>query len=197
MDEMGLCWFAVFTLVLCTTLGEKQDEILISKIGKLHFQLFKSIQRKANLVKSATFETRCSNNGCSFDDCRGGKQKDEHKCRDGWKKFNEHCYKLITTKLNFFEAEMFCRTQQSSLVNIENTNEDAWIKGFKEKHVWISGTDLAKHGEWKWFSSGRTMKFTNWARGQPQKNHEHCAVYYIGGWHDASCSIKSSFICKY
>lgn len=199
MNEMGLCLFAVLAIVLCTALGEKQDDILISKIGKLHFQLFKSIQRKFNLLKTATFETWCSSDGCTFNNFTRAKQTQRQlKCRDGWQKFNEHCYKLVTTKVNFFEAEMYCRKEQSSLVDIDNAEEDAWIKGFKKDFLWISGTDLATHGEWRWLSSGETMKFTNWAIDQPQNNQEHCANYYIGGWHDASCSnLKSPFICKY
>ena len=79
------------------------------------------------------------------------------KCKQGFKMFRNHCYKFVTTKMNFFNAEMFCRTQQSSLVDIGDAEEDKWIKKISNElssDVWISATDLAQAGEWKWLSTG-------------------------------------------
>lgn len=47
--------------------AEKRDIALIMYTIKRHyFKLFKSIQREANAISSATFETHCSNSGCFY-----------------------------------------------------------------------------------------------------------------------------------
>lgn len=94
--------------------------------------------------------------------------------------------------MNFFEAEMFCRTQQSSLTDICDANEEQWIRKLMEDpKIWTSGSDLAEHGEWKWLSSGLPMTFTNWTKGQPQNNQEHClCVLKPSAWMTAA-AVKS------
>lgn len=45
---------------------------------------------------------------------------------------------------------MFCRTQQSSLTDIRDGNEEQWIRKLMvDPQIWTSGSDLAEHGEWK------------------------------------------------
>lgn len=102
--------------------------------------------------------------------------------------------------MNFFNAEMFCRTQQSSLVDIGDAEEDKWIKKISNElssDVWISATDLAQAGEWKWLSTGLPLTFTNWYHNQPEKNNEHCAVSTKRKWQDVSCSYRLVSVCKY
>lgn len=121
------------------------------------------------------------------------------KCKKGFKINQNRCYKYVATKMNFFEAEMFCRTQQSSLTDISDANEEQWIRKLMEdSHIWTSGSDLAEYGEWKWLSSGLPMTFTNWSKGQPENNKEHCLCFHKPtAWHDCGCSGKFPFICKY
>lgn len=121
------------------------------------------------------------------------------KCKKGFKINQNRCYKYVATKMNFFEAEMFCRTQRSSLTDIRDANEEQWIRKLTEDpQIWTSGSDLAEHGEWKWLSSGLPMTFTNWTKGEPENNQERCLCFHKPtAWHDCGCSEKFAFICKY
>lgn len=140
--------------------AKKQDiAVMMSSIKRDYFKLFKSIQREASAISSATFETHCSNGGCFYNTVntsRNGKivSCDAHvvtrldsivmkidklsniqhttKCKTGFKINQNRCYKYVATKMNFFEAEMFCRTQQSSLTDIRDGNEEQWIRKLME-----------------------------------------------------------------
>lgn len=226
----GNMQFYCFVCLLVTTWmvqAKKQDiAVMMSSINRDYFKLFKSIQREANAISRATFETHCSNGGCFYNTVntsRNGKivscdahvvtrldsivmkidklSKIQHttKCKTGFKINQNRCYKYVATKMNFFEAEMFCRSQQSSLTDIRDGNEEQWIRKLMEDpQIWTSGSDLAEHGEWKWLSSGLPMTFTNWTKGQPQNNQEHCLCFHKPtAWHDCGCSGKFAFICKY
>lgn len=182
----------------------RDNNVLLSSIKRLQFQLFKSIQKETDVVKTATFETQCSDAGCSRSICmkNGGNSCGDisMKCKQGFKMFRNHCYKFVTTKMNFFNAEMFCRTQQSSLVDIGDAEEDKWIKKISNElssDVWISATDLAQAGEWKWLSTGLPLTFTNWYHNQPEQNNEHCAASTKLKWHDVPCSYRLVSVCKY
>lgn len=49
-------------------------------------------------------------------------------CKKGFQRYQNRCYRYVSTNVTFFEAEMFCRTQQSSLADIGSAKEDQWIK---------------------------------------------------------------------
>lgn len=220
--------FLFLIVATCMVHAEKRNTAsLMSTIKKLYFKLYKSIQKEANAIKSATFETQCFNSGCFYNTATNNTQSKKADlcdvnvvskldnlamkidklsnipqttdCKKGFKRFQNRCYKYISTKLNFFQAEMFCRTQQSSLADIDSAKEDQWIKQLMtDSNVWISGTDLAEHKKWKWLSTGLPMNFTNWHRGQPGNTNEHCVSYHKpSAWHDYACDIKFAFICKY
>lgn len=220
--------FVFFIVATCMVHAEKRNTAsIMSTIKNLHVKLYKSIQKEANAIKSATFETQCFNSGCFYNIASNNKQSKKAdlcdvnvvlkldnlamkidklgniprttECKKGFKRYQNRCYKYISTKVNFFEAEMFCRTQQSSLADIGNAKEDQWFKQFMtDSRAWVGGTDIAKQGKWKWISTGLPLNFTNWSRGEPGNAHEHCICYdKPSAWHDYPCDSKFAFICKY
>ncbi|CAC5396457.1 unnamed protein product [Mytilus coruscus] len=48
-------------------------------------------------------------------------------CKKDWNQFKDHCYYFSKEKKSWFEAERFCRTENSSLVNINDVNENNWL----------------------------------------------------------------------
>lgn len=125
--------FYCFVCLLVTTWmvhAKKQDiAVMMSSINRDYFKLFKSIQREASAISSATFETYCSNSGCFYNmvnTCRNGKMVScnanvvtrldsivmkidklsdiQHatKCKKGFKISQNRCYKYVATKMNFF-----------------------------------------------------------------------------------------------
>lgn len=220
--------FVFFIIATCMVHAEKRNTAsLMSTIRNLYFKLYKSIQREANAIKSATFETRCFNSGCFYNTATNNTRSEKADmcdanvaskldnlamkidklnnipqttdCKKGFKRFQNRCYKYISTKLNFFQAEMLCRTQQSSLADIGSAKEDQWIKQLMtDTNAWISGTDLAEQGKWKWLSTGLPMSFTNWHSGQPGGGRERCVSYHKpSAWHDYTCDYRFPSICKY
>ncbi|XP_078323438.1 perlucin-like protein [Crassostrea virginica] len=191
---------SIFVYFLYVNAEKRNSDVLLPRIQRLQFQLFKSMQKSVNVLNTATFVTKCSDAGCSKTTHeKVGNVTRVTKCQPGFKEFRDHCYKYVKTERNFFEAEMFCRTQQSSLVEISDAKEEKWIKSIFDKFsspLWISGTDLSKKGQWKWLSTELPMKFTNWARGQPGNGDEHCVVF-TNGWDDYPCSHLEASVCEY
>lgn len=220
--------FVFFIVATYMVHAEKRNTAsLMSTIRNLYFKLYKSIQREANAIKSATFETQCFNSGCVYNTATNNKQSkkadlcnvnvalkldnlamkidklsnipQQTNCKKGFQRYQNRCYRYVSTNVTFFEAEMFCRTQQSSLADIGSAKEDQWIKKLMTaSRAWIGGTDIAKQGQWKWLSTGLGMNFTNWSRGEPGNPNEHCTCYdKPSAWHDYPCDSKFAFICKY
>ncbi|XP_055998593.1 perlucin-like protein [Ostrea edulis] len=206
------------------------DEVLIKNISDLHFQLFSSVQKKTKMIKSAVFETQCSGSGCTFNGCQSSEsgtcdgkmlsklnqihssirniwkrkpEKPSTVCKKGWKRHNNHCYFLSSAKLNWFEAQMFCRNLKTTLVQINDANESKWLsRNFPKVPYWLDVTDVGKEGHWLTFSTGKRPTFTSWDRGQPDnwKKNQDCGYNNFSGrlgrWDDAHCTMKIQFICE-
>ncbi|XP_061174193.1 C-type lectin lectoxin-Lio1-like isoform X4 [Saccostrea echinata] len=173
----------------------------MKNISDLHFQLFSSIQERAKIIKTAVFETQCSESGCTFDACDKRKPL-KSVCSQGWKRYNGHCYHLFSTKMNWFEAQMFCRKQGATLLQINDARESKWLsKKFPKVPYWIDLTDVGKEGTWMTFSSGKGPTFTAWAKGQPDNSggKQHCAYNNWTGrsdWDDGGCTYKTQVMCE-
>nr|XP_022344042.1 lectin BRA-3-like [Crassostrea virginica] len=203
---------------------QNQDGVLMKNISDLHFQLFSSIHRKTKMIKTAVFETQCSGSGCTFNGCESsgsdtcdgqmikklkeiqssindlGKPK-EIDCKRGWKPYNGHCYKLFQTKMNWFEAQYFCRLQMTTLLQINDANENKWVsKAFANVQYWIDYTDIGEEGNWFTLSTGKN-EFSNWSKGQPDNGGDQdCTTNNIGSllgqWDDKSCHAKWPVLCE-
>ncbi|XP_062614174.1 galactose-specific lectin nattectin-like, partial [Saccostrea cucullata] len=122
-------------------------------------------------------------------------------CKPGWKRYQNHCYAFFRHGMNWFEAQMYCRQRGGFLVHIDNYKENYWVAShFRQENLWIDGTDIAREGYWKSFSTGHFV-FTNWSKGEPNNagRSQHCAKINYGGlgkWDDDTCFTKYSFICE-
>lgn len=75
------------------------------------------------------------------------------------------------------------------------------VSGLQYASFWIAGTDLANEGIFNWFTTGKTLSYSNFAQQQPdnKNNVEHCVE--IRGefqlkWNDYICDTLSYFICE-
>ncbi|XP_061174176.1 perlucin-like protein isoform X2 [Saccostrea echinata] len=173
----------------------------MKNISDLHFQLFSSIQERAKIIKTAVFETQCSESGCTFDACDKRKPL-KSVCNQGWKLYNGHCYQLFSTKMNWFEAQLFCRKQGTTLLQINDAVESKWLlKNYPKVRYWIDLTDAGKEGKWMTLSTGKGPTFTAWIKGQPDNagGNEDCAINNWskpGHWNDERCSSTFQVMCE-
>ncbi|MBN3307370.1 COL12 protein, partial [Amia calva] len=125
-------------------------------------------------------------------------------CPPQWTSFRSKCYYFSTERLNFDEAKTYCEGKSSTLVVINNQEEQQWIrrqvagKGF----FWLGLTDREEENTWKWVD-GTMPSFTKWKAGQPDNwSHGHeqgedCAgMIHEGYWNDFFCEEINSFICE-
>ncbi|XP_062592104.1 snaclec 5-like isoform X1 [Saccostrea cucullata] len=207
---MQLLILSILFGLIILALGEKisirslqdKDEILMKNISDLHFQLFSSLQERAKILKTAVFKTQCSESGCTFNVCNS-KKPIQPVCSSGWKRYNKHCYRLFSTKMNWFQAQMFCRKQGTTLLQINDARESMWLlKNFPKVRYWIDLTDIGKERTWMSLSTGKGPTFTNWAKGQPDygKLKQHCAYCANwsgrGEWDNGECDYKTQVICE-
>ncbi|XP_022322446.2 galactose-specific lectin nattectin-like isoform X1 [Crassostrea virginica] len=205
---------------------QEEEKMLMKTISNLHFQLFSSMQKNTKIIKTAVFETQCSGSGCTFNGCESSdsetcdgqmiqklneiqscinaicKRKPKVlACKLGWKRYNGHCYYLYTTKMNWFEAQVFCRKQGTFLLQINDANENKWVsETFPNVEYWIDYFDGGMEGKWVTFSSGKSI-YSNWEKNQPDNAYsgENCAhnnLYRRGYWNDRDCLLKRSFVCE-
>nr|XP_022337539.1 lectin BRA-3-like isoform X1 [Crassostrea virginica]XP_022337541.1 lectin BRA-3-like isoform X1 [Crassostrea virginica]XP_022337542.1 lectin BRA-3-like isoform X1 [Crassostrea virginica]XP_022337543.1 lectin BRA-3-like isoform X1 [Crassostrea virginica]XP_022337544.1 lectin BRA-3-like isoform X1 [Crassostrea virginica]XP_022337545.1 lectin BRA-3-like isoform X1 [Crassostrea virginica]XP_022337547.1 lectin BRA-3-like isoform X1 [Crassostrea virginica]XP_022337548.1 lectin BRA-3-like isofor len=196
----------------------------MKNISDLHFQLFSSIQKKTKMIKTAVFETQCSGSGCTFngcessgsDTCDGQMIQKLNKiqssinnirkpklidCKSGWKRYNVHCYYLFKTKkMNWFDAQVFCRKQRTTLLQINDASENRWVsKAFPNVPYWIDYTDIGKEGHWVALSSGRN-DYSNWSKVNPNNDgNQDCATNnYLsqGQWDDDKCYAHHPPLCE-
>eukprot|EP00118_Oscarella_pearsei_P001474 m.7540 g.7540 ORF g.7540 m.7540 type:complete len:730 (+) comp18949_c0_seq1:36-2225(+) len=126
-----------------------------------------------------------------------------------WVLYNGHCY-LFKNKplLASREANAYCRSQNSTLVTIQNPNENAFI--FSQIHAMstsrfsIGLTDKKTEGLFTWVT-GEPVKFTWWGTKEPNSYryyNEDCTEIFAtrqlesGFWNDVPCSKKEGYICE-
>ncbi|XP_078334644.1 perlucin-like protein isoform X2 [Crassostrea virginica] len=205
---------------------QEEEKMLMKNISNLHFQLFSSIQKNTKITKTAVFETQCSGSGCTFNGCESSgsdtcdgqliqklnkiqssisniwkKKPNATHCKNGWKRYNGHCYHYYSSTKNWFEAQVFCRKQGTFLLQIDDSNENKWVsKTFPNVEYWIDYFDVGMEGKWVTFSSGKSF-YSNWEKNQPNnyKGSENCAHNNLsrrGYWNDRDCLVKRSFVCE-
>ena len=66
------------------------------------------------------------------------------------------------------------------------------------KNIWVGLTDILIANTFVLASTGNEPSYTNWARGQPQRNKEHCTSVSLSQrqWHDFLCSKRFHYICR-
>ncbi|XP_070537563.1 collectin-12-like [Ptychodera flava] len=116
-------------------------------------------------------------------------------CPSGWITFRQSCYYIYDYHLyTFEEAETVCEATDSTLVIINDAEENLFLKAFtrNQRHIWIGITDIEDEGVWVWLD-GSPLTYSNWMNGQPDNygKREHCGHLYSnqhGRWNDYPCS---------
>ncbi|CAG2240417.1 CD206 [Mytilus edulis] len=124
-------------------------------------------------------------------------------CKKDWYRFKDHCYYLSKEKKSWFDSERYCRAEYSSLVTINDVNENNWLmsklKANNVVYAWIGATDCDSD-KWIWASTFAPVKYSNWHSSEPNGyTKENCAAIYEkfnGKWIDAKCKIKLDYVCK-
>ncbi|XP_022295727.1 perlucin-like [Crassostrea virginica] len=135
-------------------------------------------------------------------------------CRDGWIKFQGSCYLFASDRASWPEAESFCWSMNSHLVEIETMVENTFVEGelrtihAHESHssnqndvsYWLGGNDIETEGVFKWVKSDHTMTYTDWSPGQPDGLEGEDCMEMRGAfqyhWNDLPCNIPHHFICE-
>ncbi|KAL9952324.1 hypothetical protein ACROYT_G039561 [Oculina patagonica] len=117
-----------------------------------------------------------------------------------WLQFNGSCFKAFTEKVNWFEAQQTCRSQNSNLTSIHSAEENEFVRdkvATPSERVWIGLNNLINNAVLKWID-GSYVSFTNWASTEPNNSggFENCTEIWTNGeWNDIDCSYNWSYVC--
>ncbi|XP_022307324.2 perlucin-like protein isoform X1 [Crassostrea virginica] len=123
-------------------------------------------------------------------------------CENGWMAYNNNCYWFSTSGVEFKDAVKNCVNIGSSLIEFSERVEENWVvlqsKIRDYKNIWVGLTDILIANTFVLASTGNKPSYTNWARGQPQRNKEHCTSVSLSQrkWHDFLCSKRLHYICR-
>ncbi|KAK7163173.1 hypothetical protein R3I93_007269 [Phoxinus phoxinus] len=127
-------------------------------------------------------------------------------CPPQWKGFRDKCYYFSARPemLNFNETKESCNNKSSSMLIINDEDEQLWIKRqiSGKGYFWLGLTDSIEENIWRWVD-GSLPNFTKWKPGQPDNwSHGHeagedCAgLIHEGSWNDFFCTERIGFICE-
>ncbi|XP_051502813.1 C-type mannose receptor 2-like [Myxocyprinus asiaticus] len=114
-------------------------------------------------------------------------------------------YRYVNVKLNWTEAQSYCRQKYTDLATFDNINSiEELIKslksiGIKDDWIWI-GLHRTDNFKWKWslgdpaFYTNSNSQYQNWGPGQPVGN-ESCTFMKNGKWYNGVSTALKSFVC--
>lgn len=125
-------------------------------------------------------------------------------CPSEWLNYRDRCYFFSKDLHSFDDAKTTCESASSSLVIINDVEEQKWLKKqiFGKGYFWMGLTDKEEENVWRWLD-GTEPAFTKWKPGQPDNwGHGHevgedCAgLIHEGLWNDFFCEDLISYICE-
>ncbi|XP_056148986.1 collectin-12 isoform X1 [Lampris incognitus] len=127
------------------------------------------------------------------------------RCQPQWREFGDSCYYFSDNKkLNFEETKAFCANMTSSMLIINNNEEQQWVKRqiAGKGYFWMGLTDIEEENVWKWVD-GTIPTYTKWKPGQPDnwahghEEGEDCAgLIHEANWNDFFCTDRIGYICE-
>ena len=126
-------------------------------------------------------------------------------CPMFWFSFNNRCYKYVSTKMSWADAELHCVSQGANLVSIHSLDEQNFVQTLIEKfdhangRIWIGLSDLQEEGSWMW-SDGCPARFFLWTPGEPNNagGPEGCVEkrsHTDKKWNDLPCNVLIPSVC--
>ena len=121
-------------------------------------------------------------------------------CQEGWEKNGTHCYYWSSNKMNWTEAEDFCKMKGAHLASVTSSAINDYVLEGKARrdliHLWIGGTDAEVENVWKWTDCS-SWEFSFWDTGEPNNFGPTCLVYRPNNkWDDWKCFNKDRFLCS-
>jgi len=118
------------------------------------------------------------------------------------REFQGNLYVSVAKRVNFAEAENWCKRLGMELATINNSAENEFIKKLANDNkpttdyteTWIG---LQKEGgQWRWRNSA-ALTYSNWWPFYTKGNKD-CVRLYVddGKWYDYSCSDSQPFVCS-
>ncbi|XP_052434572.1 macrophage mannose receptor 1 isoform X2 [Carassius gibelio] len=137
-----------------------------------------------------------NNEGCAAMDTNGKWFSDSCDSQRQFVCFNAtKTYVLIEQNKSWREAQEFCRTFHTDLVNVRNSSENQAVKKTAKKDVWIG---LFKD-PWSWSDlSSSSFRFWNSSQLSNNRRDRDCVTVMVnqtGKWNDIQCNTTQPFIC--
>ncbi|CAH1238873.1 THBS4 [Branchiostoma lanceolatum] len=114
-------------------------------------------------------------------------------------------YRVVTTSLNYDQAEARCQHYGGHLVHIKSSQQNSFVANMAidagRLDCWIGCTDRQSEGVWRW-SDGSSLSYRSWEPGEPNNccGGEDCAEIrgYSGftGWNDIPCTLERRPLCQ-
>ncbi|PFX30431.1 Macrophage mannose receptor 1 [Stylophora pistillata] len=126
-------------------------------------------------------------------------------CPPGHVPFGDDCFYVSYVRLSWKEALRFCRRNDSDLMSVHSSFEQAFVvmnlKNYRGG-FWLGLSREANSQDFEW-SEHSLKSYTNWAAKQPDAPYDQktCVVAKnsdanAGGWSDVNCSDTNGFICR-
>jgi len=138
----------------------------------------------------------------------GDLDQSQLKCPDGWNLNGKYCYKYFEQKLSWGDAVDHCNVLKGSLVSIECTDDNLYVKALavekKAESAWIGMSDMATKGTYQYVDgtpfvfSDFTIDAYNWHASNVDEARGKCISLNVSssGWQYTDCNTPLPFICK-
>ena len=125
-------------------------------------------------------------------------------CDYPWEMLGNGCYLLSSEKMMWNDAQEYCNSKGSHLVEIDNAEErDMLVQKYKAMYtVWVGGHDNENEGTYVWQTSNKMIPADFFYPGEPNGGgFENCAEFYchsarVGKLNDRDCFGKEHFVCE-
>uniref|UniRef100_A0A3Q3FAL6 C-type lectin domain-containing protein n=1 Tax=Labrus bergylta TaxID=56723 RepID=A0A3Q3FAL6_9LABR len=110
-------------------------------------------------------------------------------------------FHYIDLKMNWADAQQYCREKYTDLATIESMADNNRLKGTEHSQAWIGPHRvwIGMYREpWRW-SDNRNSSFKNWRDGEPNNYLavQHCVSLNLDyTWGDDDCTKMHSFWCQ-
>ncbi|KAI4575392.1 hypothetical protein MJG53_011595 [Ovis ammon polii x Ovis aries] len=117
---------------------------------------------------------------------------------DGFIKYGESSYSLMKLKLQWHEADNYCKMHNSHIASILDpySNAFAWMHmQTLNEPVWIALNSNLTNNDYIWTDKWR-VRYTNWAADEPRLKSACAYMDLDGYWKTAQCNESFYFLCK-
>uniref|UniRef100_A0A8C4W867 Mannose receptor C-type 1 n=1 Tax=Gopherus evgoodei TaxID=1825980 RepID=A0A8C4W867_9SAUR len=116
----------------------------------------------------------------------------------GFTLYGNSSYSLISSRMNWEEAQKNCKAEYSELASILDPYSQSflWLQVLKiGQPVWIGLNSNVTSGFYKWTDNWR-IKYSKWASEEPKQNLACVYLDVDGTWKTGSCDENYCSVCK-